>query len=388
MAGRWFGGFVLAAGIAVLASSPAAAAGSPPVLRAAIDGEINAATAMYVSGLVDRAQSEHSAALVLVMNTPGGISNAMDDIVTRLLGSPVPVVVYVSPPGARADSAGLFVAQAADVVAMAPGSNIGSAHPIDSSGANLGTDLRDKVVNDAVARIRTLATMHGRNPDWCERAVRESVNVSADQAVAMHVADLEARDLPALLSAIDGRSLPRPGAAALTLRVAGAPVEDAPMPLTQQLLSLLLDPNVAYLLFLVAIFGLIAELSTPGAILPGVVGVICAILALIAFASLPVNVAGVLLVLFAFVLFVIDLKAPTHGVLTLGGVTSLVLGSLFLVDTGPLGLGINPVVIGVAALAITGLFAFVLRKAVAARKRPAYDLGMPSAPRSDGTEST
>lgn len=388
MPGRWFGVLVLAGGVALLAASPAAAAGPAPVVRASIDGEINAATAMYVAGVVDRARSEHAAALVLVLNTPGGISTAMDDIVTRLLGSPVPVVVYVAPPGARADSAGLFVAQAADVVAMAPGSNIGSAHPIDASGANLGSDLRDKVVNDAVARVRTLAGMHGRNADWCERAVRESVNVSADQALAMHVADLEARDLPSLLTAIDGRSLPRPGAAALTLRVAGAPVEDAAMPLAQQLLGLLLDPNVAYLLFLVAIFGLIAELTTPGAILPGVVGVICAILALIAFASLPVNVAGVLLVLFAFVLFVIDLKAPTHGVLTLGGVASLVLGSLFLVDVGPLGLGIDPVLIGVAALAIAGLFAFVLRKAIAARGRPAYDLGMPAAPRSDGAEST
>ena len=388
MPNRWFGPCVLVAAVAVLVRSPVAGADAPTVVRASIDGEINAATATYVAGVVDHARSEHAAALVLVMNTPGGISTALDDIVTRLLGSPVPVVVYVSPAGARADSAGLFVAQAADLIGMAPGTNVGSAHPIDASGANLGSDLREKVVNDAVARIRTLATMHGRNADWCERAVRESVNVSADQAVAMHVADLQASDLPSLLAAVDGRELPRPGAAPLTLHVAGAHVEDAPMSLAQQLLGLLYDPNVAYLLFLVAIFGLIAEVTTPGAIVPGVVGGICLILALLAFANLPVNVAGVLLLLFGFALFVVDLKAPTHGVLTVGGLVALVLGSALLVDTGPLGLGINPVLIAVAALAVAGLFGFVLRKAIAARRRPAYDLGMPSMPRPDRGSET
>ncbi len=190
------------------------------------------------------------------------------------------------------------------------------------------------------------------------------------------MADLQARDLPALMAAVDGRALPRAHGTPATLHVAGARVEDDPMPWTLQLLQLLVDPNVAYLLLLVAIFGLIGEVTTPGAILPGTAGVISAILALVAFTSLPVNVAGILLILFAFVLFVIDLKAPTHGVLTVGGIVALVLGSVLLVDTGPLGggFGISPWLIAAAALGAAGMFGFVLSKAVAARRRPAYDL--------------
>ncbi|HKF77951.1 MAG TPA: nodulation protein NfeD, partial [Candidatus Dormibacteraeota bacterium] len=257
---------------------------------------------------------------------------------------------------------------------MAPGTNIGSAHPIQASGANIGGELEQKVVNDAVTRIRSLAQMHGRNADWCEQAVRQSANVSTDQAVKLRVADLQASDLPALLTALDGRVLHRPDGAEVTLHVAGATVQDVSMPLTLQLYQLLLDPNVAYLLLLVAIFGLIAEFTTPGAVLPGTVGAIAAILAVISFTSLPVNVAGVALVLLAFALFVVDLKAPTHGVLTVGGAISLVLGSLFLINTGPFGIGISPFVIAAAALLIVVLFAFVLGKAVRARSRPAYDV--------------
>src|SRR5215472_5819600 len=317
MPGRRFWALAAAAVFVLLAHAPSGASAdssSPLVLTADLSAEINPATASYVAQT--QAQAQHAAALVILLNTPGGLSSSMDDMVGSLLNSKVPTVVYVTPAGARADSAGLFVAQAADVVAMAPSTNIGSAHPIDATGANIGGELEQKVVNDAVARIRNLATIHGRNADWCEQAVRQSANVSADQAVGLHVADLQARDLPSLLAAIDGRQLPRPGGAAMTLHVAGATVQDDPMPLQLQLLQLIMDPNVAYLLLLLAIFGLIAEVTSPGAILPGVVGGISAILALVAFTSLPVNIAGILLMLLSFVLFVIDLKAPTHGVLT------------------------------------------------------------------------
>src|SRR5436305_2511554 len=163
------------------------------------------------------------------MNTPGGIYTSMDEIVTSLLNSKVPVIVYVYPSGARAASAGLFVAQAADVLAMAPGTNIGSAHPIQSTGEDLTGDLGAKVLNDAVTRVRSLASMHGRNADWAEDAVRNSVNIDAEQAVALHVADLEAKDVPSLLAAVDGRTVPR-GSASLVLHTAGGAVEDSPMP--------------------------------------------------------------------------------------------------------------------------------------------------------------
>jgi membrane-bound serine protease (ClpP class) len=373
MPGLRFGLRPLVAALALLAALPSPArAASPVVLQAGIEGDINSVTASYVSATVARAESEGARLLVLDMNTPGGISSSMDQIVTTLLNSRVPVVAYVEPAGARADSAGLFVAQAADVIAMAPGTNIGSAHPIAASGANIGGDLGQKILNDAVARVRNLATLHGRNADWCEKAVRQSVNVSAEQAVTLHVADLQARDLPALLTALEGRTLHRPHSRDVTLKLSGAGLEDASMTLPQQLLHALIDPNVAYVLFLLAIFGLIAEVTTPGAILPGTVGVISAVLALLAFSSLPVNLAGALLMLFAFALFVADIKAPTHGILTAGGLVSLVLGSALLVDAGPVGLGINPWLIAGASAAMVLLFAFVIRKAVRARSRPAF----------------
>jgi membrane-bound serine protease (ClpP class) len=373
MPGLRFGLRPLLAAVGLLAALPTAArADSPPVVRAGIDGEINSVTSSYVAATVQRAQSEDARLLVLTLNTPGGISSSMDEIVTTILNSKVPVAAYVSPAGARSDSAGLFVAQAADVLAMAPGTNIGSAHPIDASGANLRSDLARKVLNDAVARVRNLASLHGRNADWCEKAVRESVNVGAEQAVDLHVADLQARNLPALLGALEGRTIHRAHGGDSTLQLSGASVEEASMSWPQQLLHALVDPNVAYVLFLLAIFGLIAEVTTPGAILPGTVGVISAVLALLAFSSLPVNLAGALLMLFAFALFVADIKASTHGILTAGGLVSLVLGSALLVDAGPVGLGVNPWLIAGASLAILLLFALVVRKAVHARSRPAF----------------
>ena len=376
---------VLFAGAGVRGAPTGALADSGPqpplVLTASLDGEVNSATAAYVAQAVDQARNDHAAALVLQLNTPGGLATSMDDMVASLLNSKVPTVVYVTPAGARADSAGLFVAQAADVVAMASGTNIGSAHPIDSSGADIGGDLRTKIVNDAVARVRDLASSHGRNADWCEQAVRQSANVDAAQAVNLRVADLQAQDLGQLLAQLDGRELPRPHdpAGPVTLHVAGATTRDDPMPLQLRFLQLIMDPNVAYLLLLLAIFGLIAEVTTPGAILPGVVGAISAVLALVALASLPVNIAGVLLILMSFLLFVIDLKAPTHGVLTAGGILALVLGSAFLFDTAQLGgLALSPWLIVAAALACAGLFGFALGKAVRARRRPAYDMSGPA----------
>ena len=363
----------LAVGLgALLLRLVGADAASPVVLKAELDGDINTITASYIEQAVKRAESAGAEAVVLVMNTPGGDSQSMDAIVTTLLNSRVPVIAFVYPAGARADSAGLFVAQAADLVAMAPGSNTGSAHPIQAGGGDLTGDLGKKVLNDAVTRVRYLATVHGRNADWCERAVRESVNINADQAVGMHVADLRARDLPSLLTAVDGRVLRRPDGSQAGLNLAGAVVEDHPMTWVQQAMHALIDPNVAYLLLVLAIFGVIVELTTPGAVLPGVVGVISGITALVALTGLPINLGGVLLILFGFALFVADLKAPTHGILTAGGVIALMLGSALLINTGPIGLGVNPVLIVGGALASLGLFGFVLRKAIAARSRPAY----------------
>src|SRR5467141_3190937 len=219
------GAGAVALAIAALLPAPAAAAAAAPrVEQADLNGDINTIMAAYISASVSRAEADHADALLVVINTPGGISTSMDDIVTSLLNSKVPVIAYVYPSGARAASAGLFVAQAADVLAMAPGTNIGSAHPIQATGADLTGDLGKKVLNDAVTRVRNLASIHGRNADWAEQAVRNSVNINAEEAVKLHVADFEVADPAALLNTIDGRSVART-TGALVLHTAGANID-------------------------------------------------------------------------------------------------------------------------------------------------------------------
>src|SRR6476646_3902265 len=366
--GRALRAGLVAFGVALLLPAQVAAA-TPHVDRADLTGDINTITASYIETAVDRAAADHANALLVVLNTPGGISTSMDDIVTSLLNSKVPVIVYVYPSGARAASAGLFVSEAADVLAMAPGTNIGSAHPIDATGANLTGDLGAKVLNDAVTRVRNLASMHGRNADWAEQAVRNSVNINAEDAVRMHVADLEVSDPAALMNAIDGRSLSR-ASGALVLHTAGARIDDFPMPFWQVFLNALIDPTIAALLILLAAYGIITELSTPGAILPGVVGGIAAILAIVSLANLPVNIAGALLMFLALILFLADLKANTHGILSFGGVLCLVLGMAFLVNTGPVGLVVNPVVIVASAAVTFGFFVLFVNRVWQARRAP------------------
>src|SRR5437899_4276620 len=361
----------LVLGVATALLPVHAAAAAQHIEQADLNGDINTITASYIGASVSRAEADHADALLVILNTPGGISNSMDEIVTSLLNSKVPVVVYVYPSGARAASAGLFVAQAADVLAMAPGTNIGSAHPIQATGENLSGDLGAKVLNDAVTRVRNLAAMHGRNADWAEQAVRNSVNINAEEAVRLHVADLEATDIGSLLSQVDGRSVPRANGS-LVIHSAGAVISDNPMPFWQVFLNALIDPTIAALLIIVAGYGIITELSNPGLILPGVVGGLAAVLAIVSLANLPLNIAGALMMLLALVLFVADLKAPTHGFLSVGGVFALVLGMAFLINTGPVGLGVNPLVSLAAALVTLAFFAFFIQRIVLARRQPVF----------------
>ena len=363
-------GWMIFAAAAVLLPVNASAA-TPHVEQADLNGDINNIMSAYIQTSVNRAEADHADALLVVMNTPGGISTSMDEIVTNLLNSTVPVVVYVYPSGARAASAGLFVAQAADILAMAPGTNIGSAHPIDATGGNLTGDLGAKVLNDAATRVRSLAKMHGRNADWAEDAVRNSVNIDAEQAVSLHVADLEANDIGSLLRQIDGREVSRTNGP-LTIHSAGALIDDFPMPFWQVFLNALIDPTIAALLILVAGYGIITELSNPGLILPGVVGGIAGVLAIVSLANLPVNIAGGLLMLLALLLFIADIKAPTHGFLSVGGAFALVLGMAFLINTGPVGLGVNPIVSIVTGVVTLAFFTFFIRKVWQARRQPAF----------------
>ena len=292
-------------------------------------GTVAPVSAQYISRGIDTAVSDGAQALIIEMDTPGGLDSSMRQIIQKMLASPVPVVVYVFPPGARAGSAGVFLTMAAHVAAMAPSTNIGAAHPVGGQGEEITGTMGEKVTNDAVAYIRTLAEKRGRNADWAEQAVRQSVSITADQAVEMRVVDFIATDLGDLLSKLDGREVstnfgPR------TLHTTNATINYVPMNLQESFLHTITDPAIAYLLLTLGIWALIAEFNNPGAILPGVTGVLCLLLAFVAFGSLPLNSGGVALILVSIILFILDIKAPTHGILTAGGIIAFVLGSLII----------------------------------------------------------
>ncbi|MFN2464924.1 MAG: nodulation protein NfeD [Candidatus Dormibacteria bacterium] len=363
---------LLAAGI--LSGATPATATQPRVTQLRIDGVINVFTADYIVNGLDAARRDGAELVVIGMDTPGGIDSSMRRIIQAILASPLPVAVYVGPSGARAASAGLYITQAADIVAMAPGTNIGSAHPvfISAGGAagGSGSSVEDqKVLNDSVAYIQGLATLHHRNVEWATDAVKNSVNVPAEQAVTLHVADRLSRDLPTLLRDIDGQQVSK-HERSITVHSASALVEVRDMGYGQGVLHALADPQVAYLFLLLAILAIGFEITHPGAVLPGVIGVIAAALALVAFESLPVNLAGVALVLFALVLFAVDIHAPSHGVLTGGGVLSLALGSFLVLDAGAPFLEPNLWLAVLPPLAVGLMLAFLVSRAIAARRRP------------------
>src|SRR5712692_4389499 len=370
---------LLAALLFLAPAATAAASGQVEVIS--LHAAINPITANYVVRGLQQAQQDGAAAAVIEMDTPGGLDSAMRQIVRTMTGSSVPVVVYVAPSGARAGSAGVFITMASDVAVMAPNTNIGAAHPVFLQGGPGQSDQPQaveatKVLNDSVAYIRSLAESHGRNADWAEQAVRESVSVSNQQAVEQHIVELQAGNLADLLAKLDGRSVKRPDGTILTLRTAGASAQRVELSPFEELMSYLADPTLAYLLMLVGVYGMIFELSTPGAILPGVLGGLALILGLLSLGSLPVNYAGLALMLFSFLLFVADVKMPTHGILTAGGVLSFLLGSLALFNTGSTGLAISvPLIIGVTVVTAS-FFAVIIRIGLRARKaRPVTGVG-------------
>jgi membrane-bound serine protease (ClpP class) len=297
-----------------------------------VDGTINPVMAGYVEGAIGTAEKSDAAAVVLRLDTPGGLDTSMRDIVQRIESSRVPVITYVWPVGARAASAGTFITMAGNVAAMAPNTAIGAAHPVGSSGEDIPGTLGDKITNDAAAYITGIAKLRGRNADWAERAVRQSISADEEDAVKLNVVDLVAPDLPSLLTAVDGRSVELPSGPA-TLNVARAPVVENNMTLVQQFLLILSDPNIAFILLSVGLAAIAIEFLHPGFILPGVAGSIALLLAFFSLGTLPVNWAGVLLILLAFALFVAELFVAGFGVLGIGGIVSLILGGLLLTST-------------------------------------------------------
>jgi membrane-bound serine protease (ClpP class) len=357
--------------VAAALAVPALAFGSPShprVLAIHFGLEVNPVTSSYLDHELDRAQNDDYDAAVIVLDTPGGLSESMRTIVKNEIASKIPVIAYVSPNGARAASAGVWITEAADVAAMAPATNIGSSTPIDSSGQNLGSDLRRKVINDAVASLESLMRFHHRNAAWAEKAVRNASNLDAAKAKEMNVVDVLAPSLPALLDKIDGR---KTAGKHFTLHTADAQIVNVEPGFFTRLLNALIDPNIIPLLFLAGIAGIGFEIFHPGVVLPGALGAVALLTALFGFAVLPISWAGLALLILGAALLVIDAHVVTHGALTVSGLISIVVGSLMLFHNAPSPYNdVNTPLLIVFALVLGSFWAFALTKAVQVRRRP------------------
>jgi membrane-bound serine protease (ClpP class) len=302
--------------------------------------------------------------LVIKLDTPGGLDTSMRLIIKDITAAPFPVIVYVSPSGGRAASAGVFITLAAHVAAMTPGTNIGAAHPVAMGGGEMDKTMKEKVENDSVAYIKSIAEQRGRNVAWAEDAVRKSVSVTEREALKLKIIDFVAEDLPTLLKQLEGRTVSLKTGSTV-LRTAGATVDEFPMGLRLELLKALSDPNIAYLLMTIGTIGIMAELYSPGAILPGIVGAISLILAFYSLQSLPVNYAGVLLIVLGIVFFILEATVTSYGLLAIGGVISMILGSLMLIKTDAeflqLSWGMIVPVIAFAAIGTMFIFGMAVR---------------------------
>ena len=352
--------------VALITSASAEGAG---IYLLKVDGAINPATAGYIVKGMDKAEQEGAVCLVIQLDTPGGLMESMRTIVKRILGARLPVIVYVAPGGSRAGSAGVFITLAAHVAAMAPGTNIGAAHPVNM-GEKIDKTMEAKILNDTVAYIKTIAKQRGRNEQWAEKAVRESVSVHENEALRLHVIDLISPSLEDLLDKIDGRKITIAPETVLTLATRGVGVKTIPMSFRDKLLSILSDPNIVYILFMLGVFGLLAEFSRPGAIFPGVIGGICLILAFFSFQMLPINYAGIALILLGIVMFIAEIKITSYGILSIGGVISILLGSVMLIDSPAEFLRISffRVILPVVVVS-AGFFLFALTMVVRAHRR-------------------
>lgn len=361
-------GAVAGLGLLLLAATaPAIAAAQGGVATIQIDGVISPVTLRLVEMALTRAQAEQAQALVIQLDTPGGLERSMRAICQRLLNAEIPVIVWVGPTGARAASAGVFITLAAHVAAMAPATNIGAAHPV-AVGGGVDKESMRKIENDAAAFVRTIALERGRDADWAEKAVRESVSITEREALKLRVIDVIADSIPDLLTKIDGRTV-KTSKGMVKLATKGTVAKAIEIGLRDRFLNIITDPNVAYVLMMLGTLGLIFELSNPGAILPGVVGGISLILAFFAFQSLPINFAGVLLILFAIVLFIAEVKVVSHGVLAIGGVVAMALGSLMLYDEPEAGFRVSWLVIIPTVAVTAGIFLFALTFGVRALAR-------------------
>ncbi len=347
---------------------------TPHVEVITIDGTINPVLVGYVERAIEQAEETGAEALIIQLDTPGGLDDAMRDIIKLIVNARLPVVVYISPSGARAASAGLYITLSAHVAAMATNTATGAATPIslgEEGEAAVSDELKAKMINDAAAYIRSLAESHGRNADWAERAVREGVSVSEREALELNVVDVVAPDLPSLLAAIDGREVTLLNDLKVTLHTAGAVVNDIPMGTMTSFLYAIADPNIAYILLSIATLGIMAEIFNPGLIFPGVVGGICLLLAFFSLGMLPVNWAGILLIVLAVGLFIGEVLTTTFGIFTAGGIVALVIGSLILFQGASPVFKINPWLIATVTIIIAGTLTFIIQRAIKAHRKQA-----------------
>jgi membrane-bound serine protease (ClpP class) len=367
-------------GIVVATGLVAAADTRPVVETATFDGIIHPVSAEFIRGAIARADAEGAALFVLTLHTPGGLLDSTRDINNAIINAKTPIAVYVGPAGNRAASAGFLITMAADVAAMAPGTHIGAAHPVQGNGEKMDEVMAKKAASDTAAYARTLATQRGRNVTLVEQAVLESRSYTEQEAMKASppLIDVIASDVPDLLRKLDGREIRRFNGAKTTLHLANPDVRVVTMTRSQQILSAIAHPQIAYLLLTLGTLGLTIEMWSPGALVPGIAGGICLLLAFFAFQVLPVSYAGVLLILFGFVLLILEVKITSHGLLAVGGVASIFFGSLMLIDSPLPELQIGLRMILPITLALSGLILFLVRLGVQSQRRPAVtgEVGM------------
>lgn len=335
-----------------------------------IESAITPITVKQIQRAVEKSVEVGAEALVIQLNTPGGLVVSTWKINSTLLNADVPVVVYIAPSGARAASAGMFITYAAHVAAMASGTSIGAAHPVEGSGGKMDSTMSEKVTNDAVANVRSAAVKRGRNADWAEQAVRKSVSIPEYEALKLKVIDVVADNLSQLLEKIDGRKVQLP-LGERVLETKGAEIVHIKSNVFDRILEVIVDPTIAYILMTIGLLGLYFEFSNPGAILPGVIGGISLILAFFAFQALPINYAGVLLILLAMILFILEVKFPSHGILTIGGVVAMFLGSIMLINSSAPYMKISLSVIISTVGATAAFFLFAVGAGIRAQRRQA-----------------
>ena len=362
-------GLLLATSIVVRAQ-----AASPRIDVLTVKGTINPVLVDYIGRGIDQAEANGASMVIVQMDTPGGLDLAMRDIIQEMVNAKVPVVVYVSPSGARAASAGVFITMAGHVAAMAPNTAIGAAHPVamgEGGEEQMSEAMGEKVLNDAAAYIRSIAEAHGRNMEWAEQAVRESVSATEKEALELNVIDMVAPDLNGLIAQLDGRQIDLLDGSVVTLNTQDATINYVDMTLREDFLYTIADPNIAFILLSLAMLGITVEIFNPGLIFPGVVGGISLLLAFFSLGMLPVYWAGILLIVLAFGLFIGEILTATFGVFTAGGVVSLVIGSLILFKGASPVFQVDPWLIAIVTIIIAALFAFVVSRVIKAHRKQA-----------------